>query len=79
MLLQSSDDRQAFIDDQFVDRDTVITRWHSEGTHTGTMFGVPATGRRMLIGGISICRIVTVGISLTGALSPSRFRSEPTL
>ena len=57
MLLGASSDRRAFVDAQVVEGDTVVTRWHSEGTHTGTMFGVPPTGRHMVVSGITITRV----------------------
>lgn len=58
MLLGASTDRRAFVDAQLVDGDKVVTRWHTEGTQTGPMFGVQATGRRMVISGVVISRIV---------------------
>ena len=37
--------------------DTVVGRWSATGTHTGPMPGVPPTGKRIAIGGITIYRI----------------------
>ncbi len=36
--------------------DTVVGRWSATGTHTGPLPGVPATGRRISLGGITIYR-----------------------
>jgi predicted ester cyclase len=58
MRLNASSDRRAFVDDQVVEGDMIVTRWHTDGTHTGVMFGVPATGKRFVVSGISICRVV---------------------
>jgi len=35
----------------------VVTRWSSAFTHTGDLFGVPATGKRVKQSGIMIYRI----------------------
>jgi steroid delta-isomerase-like uncharacterized protein len=44
-------------EDQIAEGDRVVTRWSSSFTHTGDLFGVPATGRRVKQSGIMIYRI----------------------
>lgn len=46
------------IDDMFAEGDTVITRWTSQGTHTGEFMGYKPTNRRFTMSGICIDRIV---------------------
>jgi steroid delta-isomerase-like uncharacterized protein len=45
------------IEDQLAERDKVVTRWTSRGTNTGSLFGMPATGKSATITGITIDRI----------------------
>ena len=42
---------------QIAEGDMVATRWTGTGTQTGTLMGVPPTGRRVTVSGIDICRI----------------------
>ncbi|MCT9935036.1 ester cyclase [Planotetraspora sp. A-T 1434] len=44
--------------DQIVQGNKVVTRWILGGTHTGTIFGIPASGRVVRLSGISIDRVV---------------------
>jgi steroid delta-isomerase-like uncharacterized protein len=37
--------------------DTVVCRYTWDGTHRGDFFGVPATGRRVTVSGISVYRV----------------------
>src|SRR3970282_2938390 len=37
-------------------RSKVIYRWTGSGTHQGTLFGIPATGKKMSVDGITIDR-----------------------
>ena len=46
------------IEDQIAERDKVATRLTLHGTHTGTFWGIPPTGKRVTISGINIVRIV---------------------
>jgi steroid delta-isomerase-like uncharacterized protein len=39
------------IDEILLDGDRAAIRWHSVGTHTGSLLGVPATGRRVGVSG----------------------------
>ncbi|MFF4795360.1 ester cyclase [Streptomyces sp. NPDC001276] len=44
--------------DQFAEGDKVVTRWGFGGVHTGTILGIPASGREVYLSGISIDRVV---------------------
>jgi predicted ester cyclase len=44
--------------DQIVEGDKVVTRWSFTGVHTGTVFGIPASGREVTLSGISIDRVI---------------------
>jgi steroid delta-isomerase-like uncharacterized protein len=46
------------IEDMVAEGDTVVTRWTSHGTNTGSLFGMPATNKSATITGITINRIV---------------------
>jgi len=37
--------------------DMVATRWTGTGTHAGALIGIPATGKRITVAGIDICRV----------------------
>lgn len=43
--------------DQIVEGDKVVTRWSFGGRHTGTVFGIAASGRDVQLSGISIDRV----------------------
>ncbi|WP_433348753.1 ester cyclase [Microtetraspora malaysiensis] len=44
--------------DQIAEGDKVVTRWSIDGVHTGTILGIPASGREVHLSGISIDRVV---------------------
>jgi steroid delta-isomerase-like uncharacterized protein len=46
------------VDEQLAEGDTVMTRWTATGTHAGTLFGLPPTGRPITMHGIDIERFV---------------------
>jgi steroid delta-isomerase-like uncharacterized protein len=48
---------EATADDQIAEGDKVATRWTFCGTHKGEFLGIAATGKRIKITGINICRI----------------------
>jgi steroid delta-isomerase-like uncharacterized protein len=50
-------DVQMTIDDQVAEGDKVVTRWTARGTNSGSLMGMPPTGRPIHITGISIERI----------------------
>jgi predicted ester cyclase len=45
-------------EDMVAERDKVVVRWTWRGTHTGEIWGVAPTGKKLTITGISILRIV---------------------
>jgi steroid delta-isomerase-like uncharacterized protein len=55
--------RDAFLDahitveDQLAEGDEVVTRWTGRGTHRGELMGVPPSGNRVEVSGISINRV----------------------
>ncbi len=56
-MLSAFSDRQVEIADQVVAGNKVATRWQATGLHSGEFNGIPATGRRVSLTGISIDRI----------------------
>ena len=46
-------DLQIEIENSLADEDDVAVRWHATGTHTGEGFGVPASGRRIALRGVT--------------------------
>lgn len=44
--------------DQMAEGDKVMTRWACTATHKGMFMGIPATGRKINITGVSIDRII---------------------
>lgn len=53
------------IEDQLAEGDMVVTRWMGRGTHDGELMGVPASGNRAEVSGITINRISEGRISET--------------
>jgi steroid delta-isomerase-like uncharacterized protein len=45
------------VEDQIAEGDKVFTRWVAEGTHEGELFGVPPSGKRVHVEGMTIDRI----------------------
>jgi len=50
-------DVQMTVEDQLAEGDKVVTRWSARGANTGSLMGMPPTGRSIAISGISIERI----------------------
>ena len=51
-------DIEITIEDQIAEKTLVVTRWLFEATHSGEMMGIPASGKRLLMNGLIIHRIV---------------------
>lgn len=47
-------DWHCVIDDLFVEDDKVVNRWTAAATQTGPLFGIPPTGKRVTVEGITI-------------------------
>jgi steroid delta-isomerase-like uncharacterized protein len=56
-MLAAFTERQVDIADQLADGDKVATRWTVTALHSGAFRGIPATGRRGYLTGISIDRL----------------------
>ena len=57
MYLIAFPDAQITIEDQVAEGDAVATRWTGRGTHQGELMGVPPSGNRVEVAGITISRI----------------------
>lgn len=57
LYLRAFPDLRVHFEDAMADRDRVVTRWRLEGTHTGPLMGIAASGRRVSVEGIRIDRI----------------------
>jgi steroid delta-isomerase-like uncharacterized protein len=51
-------DLTTVIDDIVGEPGRLAVRWHSGGTHTGSMLGVPPTGRTVAVSGATFARVV---------------------
>ena len=60
-MLAAFSERQVEIADQIANGDKVATRWITTATHAGEFQGIPATGRRGTMTGISIDRMKQTG------------------
>jgi steroid delta-isomerase-like uncharacterized protein len=47
-------DLRLTVEEQLVEHDAVMTRWSATGTHLGSLFGIPPTGRRVTASAIHI-------------------------
>lgn len=56
-MLAAFSERRVEIADEVVDGDKVATRWRASGVHSGEYRGIPPTGRRVSMTGISIDRL----------------------
>lgn len=50
-------DLRTVIDDYVADGDRLAVRWHSSGTHTGSLLDVPATGRPLRVSGATFSTV----------------------
>ena len=57
MYLNAAPDLRVTIEDQVAEDDKVGVRRSYEGTHEGELLGVPATGKQVRVGSISIFRL----------------------
>lgn len=55
--LSAFPDLRFTLEEELSDEDTVVTRWTATGTHNGTLYGVPGSGRQFSVTGITIARI----------------------
>jgi steroid delta-isomerase-like uncharacterized protein len=55
--LDAFPDAHIEIEDQISEGQTVVTRWTATGTHAGSLSGIPPTGKRFAVSGISIGRL----------------------
>jgi len=56
VILAAMPDYNVKIDDQIAENDKVVTRWTARGTHKGEFQGIPATGKKVVISGVTINR-----------------------
>ena len=56
MNLGAFPDVRVTVEGQVAEGDMVATRWTATGTHTGELLGIPPTGRRIEISGMTINR-----------------------
>jgi steroid delta-isomerase-like uncharacterized protein len=61
MNLGAFPDARVTVEDQIAEGDMVATRWRATGTHTSELMGIPPTGRRIEISGITINRFLGAG------------------
>ena len=54
---QAYPDVHVSVEDVFGERDRIVVRWTSRGTHLGEMMGIPPSGHTIEVMGISIFRI----------------------
>jgi steroid delta-isomerase-like uncharacterized protein len=54
MYLSAFPDLQFTIEDLIAGGDKVVARWTGTGTHQGSLMGIPPTGKRATVTGISI-------------------------
>jgi steroid delta-isomerase-like uncharacterized protein len=47
-------DFHVILEDRFATDDRVVCRWRLTGTHTGDLFGIPATGKKIEYTGVSL-------------------------
>lgn len=53
-MLRAAFNPQFTLEDVLAEGDKVVVRWSNRGTHLADFFGVPATGRTVVVSGIDI-------------------------
>ncbi len=51
-------DSDLIVQDQIAEDNKVVIRWSFTGTHQGNLLGIPSTGRKVRLTGITIYRII---------------------
>jgi steroid delta-isomerase-like uncharacterized protein len=57
MFRSAFPDLKVTVDNVIAEGDWTSLRWHGEGTHTGPLMNIPATGAKVLITGIDLLRL----------------------
>ncbi len=57
-ILRAFSDIEFVIEDAFGQGDKLVKRWVFRGTHTGELSGIPATGKRISLVGVTLARMV---------------------
>jgi steroid delta-isomerase-like uncharacterized protein len=57
MYINAFPDAEITVEDQVAEGDKVVTRWTARGTHRGELQGVPPSGNRVEVTGVTISRI----------------------
>lgn len=50
-------DLRVTVDDVIAEGDLTYLSWHGDGTHTGDLMGIPATGKQVHVTGMDILRL----------------------
>lgn len=61
MYIAAFSDTRMLVNEQIAEGDFVVTRWTASGTNDGPMMGMPATGKPVVIQGMTIARFQTDG------------------
>ena len=56
-FIRAFPDMHTSAEEYLTEGDKVCLRWTGQGTHQGSLFGIPATGKRVTFGGIAILRV----------------------
>lgn len=57
MFVAGFPDLSVAIEDEVSEGDRVVVRWTTRGTHTGEFMGMPPSGNKFAIGGLTLLRI----------------------
>ena len=63
MVMTSITDAEIVIDDIFAEGDRVALRFTHTGIHSGALFGIPPSNRRVTVTGIEIYRMTDAGVA----------------